>query len=269
MRSLSVLTAFSLVASVGSSEAQPGPPGLLQEIRIEQRLGEALPLSFVFRDPEDEAGSLGNRMSGRPALVAPVYYRCPMLCGEALRGLVGALKALPFDVGLDFDVFIMSFDPGEGPELAARKREEIVKLYGERGSSSGWHFLTGDEGSVRALTESLGFRYAYDSERDQFAHASVVVAVTPEGRISRYFFGIDYAPRDLRLGLVEASEGRIGGMVEALLLYCYHYDPLTGKYGVVVMNVLRVAGALTVALLGTFMLLGFRRDRRAAKLKRI
>jgi protein SCO1/2 len=270
MRSLPILIALVLASSVESSEAQPGPPGLLQEIRIDQRLDERLPLNLVFRDSEGEARPLGERMSGRPALVVPVYYECPMLCGEALRGLVGALKALPFEVGLDFDVFVVSFDPGEGPELAASERDEVLELYGKRGSASGWHFLTGDDSTVRGLTEAIGFQYVYDPESDLFAHASVVVVLTPDGRISRYFFGIDYAPRDLRLALVEASEGRIGGMVDALLLYCYHYDPRSGKYGVVILNVLRLAGAATVTLLGGFMLLGFRRDwRRASRAKRI
>lgn len=256
-----------VLGSVATAAAQSGPPALLQEIRVAQRLDQQIPPELSFRDAEGRRLSWKDLGSPRPALLVPVYYECPMLCTESLRGLVGALKALPFDVGLDFDVFVVSFDPREGPELARSKRAEMIKLYGERGAPSGWRFLIGDDVNVRKLTESIGFHYVYDPNSDLFAHASALVLLTPDGRISRYFFGIDYAPRDLRLGLVEASKGAVGSVVDELLLYCFQYDPLTGRYGVIIMNVLRVAGALTVALLGGFMLAAFRRDRRRTTLE--
>lgn len=252
---------LALLGVASTASAQNVPLGILDEVAIEQRLDERLPLEATFRDARGREIELGSVFGERPVLLAPVYYECPMLCQEVLRGLVRGLKGIPFDVGIELDVVAISFDAGETPELARSKREEILDLYGERGNTGGWHFLTGDEATIDRFTESIGFRYAYDEARDEFAHASAVVLATPDGRIARYFFGLDYAPRDLRLGVVEASNGTVGGAVEALLLYCYHYDPLTGAYGVVIMNVLRIAGLVTVLLLGGFILVSLRRDR--------
>lgn len=252
---------FLLVLASGAS-AQNLPLPILDDVSVEQQLDERLPLDATFVNARGREVELGSVFGERPVILAPVYYECPMLCQEVLRGLVRGLKGTPFDVGIEVDVVAISFDTGETPELARRKRREILELYGDRGNTGGWHFLTGGEESVRRFTDAIGFRYAYDEGRDEFAHASSVVLATPDGRIARYFFGLDFAPRDLRLGIVEASDGTIGGAVEALLLYCYHYDPLTGQYGVVVMNVLRLAGLATVVLLCGFILVSLRRDRR-------
>lgn len=259
------LLPFSTFVGAGakSAIAQEDTPSILQSIGVDQKLGNELPLHLPFRDSRGETTTLGTLFPPRPVLLVPVYYRCPMLCGETLHGLAGALKALPFAVGRELDVVVVSFDPNETPEQAASKRDEILEIYGERGAPAGWHFLTGSDESVRALNEAIGFRYARDTKRDLYAHAAVVVLATPEGRVSRYFFGIDYAPRDLRLGLLEASKGSIGSIVDELLLYCYHYDPSTGRYGVVILNVLRIAGVATTLLLGGFMILSFRHDWRS------
>jgi protein SCO1 len=265
MRWSASFTLFALGSIRAAAGAQTAPPSLIDEIGIDQRLDMPIPSDLEFRDADGRVLRFHELLFERPVLLVPVYYRCPMLCGEALRGLVGALKAIPLQVGRDFDVVIASFDPSETPALAAQKRAEILADYGDRGLSSGWHFLTGSEPSTKSLTKAIGFRYAYDPTSGQFAHASVVVVLTPEGKISRYFFGIDYAPRDLRLALVEASRGEIGGVVDQLILYCYHYDPATGRYGVVIMNVLRLGGIATVALIGGFMLWSFRQDRRSRR----
>lgn len=259
----SAAAALLTVSFAASASAQlSAPRGPINEIGVDQNLDALLPLDVVLTDSEGRSATLGSRFTERPALLVPVYYECPMLCGEALRGLVGALKGLNLDVGRDFDVFVVSFDPGEGPELASKKRAEILASYGDRGEASGWHFLTGSAEAVERLMRALGFHYVYDPGSGQFAHASIVVALTPAGRIARYFFGIDYPPRELRLSLVEASSGGIGTVVDQVLLYCYHYDPTTGRYGVVIMNVLRLGAGLTVALLLAFMLRGFLSDRR-------
>jgi protein SCO1/2 len=237
------------------------PPSLIDEIGIDQRLNVPIPSDLAFQDADGRALRFRDLLAGRPLLLVPVYYECPMLCGETLRGLVGALKAVPLEVGKDFDVVVASFDPSETPVNAAKKREEILGEYGKERPASGWHFLTGSEATTRSLTEAMGFRYAYDPKTGQFAHASVILVLTPDGTISRYFFGIDYPPRNLRLALVEASRGKIGSVVDQLILYCYHYDPETGRYGVVIMNVLRLAGVATVFLIGGFMFWSIRRER--------
>ena len=259
---LALVVASGIVATSSGVRAQNVPLGILDDVAVEQHLDQELPMDLTFVDETDEPIALGSVFGNRrPVLLVPVYYECPMLCQEVLRGLVRGLKGVPFDAGIEFDVVAISFDAGESAELAASKRDEVLKQYGERGTRDGFRFWTGSQESIDRFTEAIGFRYAYDADRDEFAHASAVVMATPDGRIARYFFGLDFAPRDLRLGIVEASDGTIGGAVEALLLYCYHYDPLTGKYGVVIMNVLRLAGLITVLLLGGFILLNVRRDR--------
>jgi len=230
-----------------SSMPQGGTPDVLRDVKIEQRLGAQVPLDLSFRD---EAGR-GVRLEeyfrrGKPVVLTLVYYECPMLCNQILNGLVGTLDAVSFTPGEEFEIVTVSFDPRETPELAARKKETYVKRYRREGAAGGWHFLTGDEAQVRRLAEAVGFGYVWDERSQQFAHSSAIMVATPEGRLSHYFYGIDYDPRALRLALVESSSSKVGSPVDQLVLYCYHYDPTTGKYGPVIMNIMRLAGILTV-----------------------
>lgn len=253
---------FPLRAQMLDSNA---PPPMLREVGIDQKLSTPLPLELFFQDETGQTIQLRQYFDNKPVILAFVYYECPMLCTQVLNGLVESLRTLSFDAGKQFDVITVSFDPGETPKLAAEKKANYLKQYERSGTAAGWHFLTGDSAAIRQLTSAVGFRYKYDASTDQFAHASGLMVITPEGKIARYFYGIEYPARDLRLALIEASENKIGSPVDQLLLYCFHYDPLTGKYGLVIMNVLRVAGVATVLLLGTFMLVMFRRDRRAQR----
>jgi len=229
----------------------PVPTGnsneVLKKVDIEQRLGNQIPLDLKFRDESGREVRLAEYFAkGKPVALTLVYYECPMLCNQVLNGAVGAFQGLSFTAGKEFEVVTVSFDPRERPELAAKKKETYLRRYKREGAEAGWHFLTGDKASIDALAESVGFRYVWDEPSQQFAHASAVMVATPQGRLSHYFYGIDYAPRDLRLALVEASEGKIGSPVDSLLLFCYHYDPAAGRFAPV-MGVLRVAGVLTVA----------------------
>jgi protein SCO1/2 len=235
---------------------------ILREIGIDQHLNEQIPLDLTFRDEAGQSVQLGRYFGKKPVILALVYYQCPMLCTLTLNGLVSALKAVSFDIGNQFNVVTVSFNPAETPSLAAAKRETYLKSYGRVGADAGWHFLTGDDANIKRLVDAVGFRYRYVPEQKQFAHAAGITLLTPSGKIARYFFGVEYAPRDLRLGLVEASQERIGSPVDELLLYCFHYDPATGKYGAVVMNIVRLGGAVTVLVLGGALLVMWRRDRR-------
>ncbi len=223
------------------------PPNL-RGVGFEQRLNEQIPLDAVFRDETGREVRLGEYFNrGRPVLLAPVYFDCPMLCIQVMTGITGTLKALPFTPGREFDVVLVSFDSRETPELAARNKERYLRRYGYPETADGWHFLTGDESSIRQVTDAIGFNFRWDPATEQFAHAAGIVIATPEGKISRYFYGIEYAPRDVRFGLIEAAEQRIGSPVDRLLvLYCYHYDPSTGRYGATVMNIMRIGGILTI-----------------------
>jgi protein SCO1/2 len=267
LRVVAACGVFLFFALAGSAGSQP-PTAVLDRIGIDQRLGAELPLELGFRDESGRAIRLGDLVKDKPVVLSLVYYECPMLCTEVLNGLLRSLRALSFDVGREFEVITVSFDPAETPELARAKKKEYLARYDRPGAASGWHFLTGEEESIRTLTRAVGFRYLYLPERDEFAHASGVMVLTPSGKVSRYFYGIDYATRDLRLGLVEASSHRIGSAVDQILLYCFHYDPTTGKYGVVILNVLRLAGLATVAALGSFIWVSHRRERRARLSKR-
>ncbi len=238
-------------------------PEILKEIGIDQRLNESLPLDIPFRDEAGRTVALRDFFGKRPVVLALVYYNCPMLCTQVLNGLVGALNVTSLEAGRDFDVLAVSFDTRETPAMAAAKKEAYLSRYKHPAAGAGWHFLTGDAASVEALTKAVGFRYRYDEKLEQFAHASGIVVVTPDGRLARYFYGIEYAPRDLRLGLVEASAGRIGTPVDQILLYCFHYDPASGKYGPVVVNIVRLAGLATVVLIGLGILAMSRRRARA------
>jgi protein SCO1 len=244
---------------------QPALPAALRDVVIEQKLNAQVPPDLVFRDESGRSIKLGEYFGSKPIILALVYYECPMLCTQVLNGLMGSLKVLSFDVGEQFLVLTVSFDPRETPDLAAGKKESYMGRYSRPGADAGWHFLTGPESSIEALTHAVGFRYRYDVEKGQFAHASGIMVLTPQGKISRYFYGIEYSPRDLRLGLVEASNNRIGSPVDQLLLFCYHYDPATGKYGAVVMNFVRLGGAATVLTLGSILILFFRRDARRSQ----
>ncbi|MCA1592693.1 MAG: SCO family protein [Acidobacteria bacterium] len=230
-----------------STMPQGGTPDVLKTVTIEQRLNEQIPLDLTFRDEAGHDVWLGEYFkTDKPVVLALVYYQCPMLCNEVLNSLTGTLQAMSFTPGREYEVLTVSFDSRETPQMAATKRSEYLKRLGRPGAEAGWHFLTGDRAAIDRLTEAVGFHYVWDERSKQFAHASAIMVATPRGKLSHYFYGIEYAPKDLRLALVEASSGRIGSPVDQLILYCYHYDPTTGKYGLVVMNVMRAAGVLTV-----------------------
>ena len=272
MRAVLVMCVALLLCLTLFDETVPAPaqnastlPGPLKGVGFDQRLNEQVPLDLLFRDEAGQTVRLGDYIgtaSPRPTILALVYYECPMLCTVVLNGLLGSLRALSFNVGEQFNIVTVSFDPTETPSLAAAKKKEYVKRYGRPGATAGWHFLTGEETAIEQLTQAIGFRYTYDPETEQYIHASGIVVLTPQGKIARYFYGIEYAPRDLRLGLVEASANKIGSPIDQVLLFCYHYDPITGKYGLLIMNVIRVAGFATVLSLGTLIVVMLQRDRR-------
>jgi protein SCO1 len=241
-------------------------PAALREVGLDQKLNEQLPLDTVFKDEQGNDVTLGRYFGpGRPVVLALVYYECPMLCTQVLNGLTGALQTISLDAGKDFDVIALSFDPRETPKLAKAKKIAYMGRYGRPGTEQGWHFLTGSQESITRVTDAVGFRYTFDEQIGQFAHGALVTVLTPEGRISRYLYGIDYGGRDVRLALVEASNGSIATPVDRALLYCYHWDPTTGRYGFVVMNLIRGAGILTLLGFGTFIVVSLRRERRAAR----
>jgi protein SCO1/2 len=243
------------------SNLKPALPGALQGVGIDQRLDQQVSLDLMFKDEAGRPVPLSTYFQrGKPVILALVYYRCPMLCTQILNGLASSLKAVSLDPGKDFEIVAVSFDPKDTPETAASKKQLYLRRYGRADSANGWHLLTGDEGNIRALTDAVGYHYKYDAATDQFAHASGIMVLTPEGRLSRYFYGVEYAPRDVRLGLVEASRNKIGSPVDQILLFCYHYDPATGKYGAVVMNLVRFAGASFTLVCGVFLFVFLRRD---------
>ena len=247
-----------MTTGIMSPPANVRPPGL-KNVGIEQHLNEQVPPELIFRDENGNQVRLADYFGKKPMILNLVYYQCPMLCGEVLSGLESALRVLKFDVGNQFDVVTVSFDPRETPAMATAKKAEFLKRYGRPGATQGWHFLTGPQQSIDALTKAAGFQYEYDPKSGQFAHTTAIMVLTPEGRIAQYYYGVEYAPKDLRLGLIQASQNKIGNIVDQVLLYCYHYDPATGKYGAVVMRILRLAGAATILTLGLFMLVMFRR----------
>jgi len=244
-----------------------GLPTALRDVRIEQKLNQQLPLDLVFRDESGQSVKLGQYFGQKPVVLAFVYYDCPMLCTQVLNGMVTSFRVLPFQVGKEFDVVTISFDPRETAALAADKKKLYIDYLPDRmeeSANTGWHFLTGDAASIERLTDAAGFRYRYDEATSQFAHASAIMIATPEGKLSRYFYGIDYAPRDVRLGLIESSQNKIGSPVDQLLLYCYHYDPATGKYGAAIMRVMRIGGVLTLlAIVAMLFLLKGRNQQHA------
>lgn len=226
-----------------------GLPQALQEIGIEQRLGEQLPLDAEFRDENGDAVKLGDYFGNkRPVVLALVYYECPMLCNQVLNGLTGSLKGISFDAGKDFDVVAVSFDARENdkPGLAENKKASYLQRYGRAGSETGWRFLTGTQESIDKLTRATGFKYKWDEQTNQFAHGSAVMVATPDGKLSRYLYGIDYSPKDLKFAMMDSAESKIGNPAEQLFLYCFHYDPSTGRYGLAVLKVVRLGGVLTM-----------------------
>lgn len=247
-----------LLASAGiltASWPQPTPTGtsieLPQNVGVDQKLDTLVPLDLKFRDETGREVLLRDYFDGKPVVLNLVYLQCPMLCNMAMDGLIRNMRGMTLSAGNEFRVLTVSFDPREGPELASEARKTALRRYAREGAEEGWHFLTGDEPSIRSLTEAVGFRYSWNEQRGQYAHPAVLMILTPEGRLSRYFAGVEYPARDLRLGLVEASEGRIGTASDHVMLMCFQYDPTTGKYGLVVMNLIRCAGMATLIVLVT------------------
>jgi len=245
---------------VMSPPANTRPPRL-ENVGVEQHLDAQVPPELIFRDDTGKPVKLGDYFGRKPLILNLVYYNCTMLCGEALAGLSSAMRLVKFDVGNEFEVVTISFDPRETAEMAAAKKKDYVGRYGRANAAAGWHFLTGQPESINALTKAVGFQYQYDEKTVQYAHATAIMVLTPQGHISRYFYGVDFPPKDLRMGLVEASQGKIGNAVDAVLLYCFHYNPETGKYGAMVANILRLAAAATILLLGGLLFILWRLDR--------
>ena len=266
---------LSLVAQVsapGDKQIGPAndrPPAILDKVNVTQNLNAQLPLGLDFVDETGKPVKLGEYFGKHPAILALVYYQCPMLCSEELNGLTSALRMVKLAPGKDFDVVVVSIDPTEGPDLAAAKKQSYVKRYGQPETAGGWHFLTGKQPAIDALTKTVGFGYIKipgpDGKLNQFAHASSIQIVTPEGKLAQYYMGVEYSPKDLRLGLVEASANKIGTPVDNILTYCYHYDPATNTHSLIVARVVQLGGAIMVFGLGGFMLVMFRRDARESK----
>jgi protein SCO1/2 len=278
MAILGVLTFVSSVSFVSDLRAQvtgaPAPgyrvePGMpastmpapLREIGFDQKLNQPVPLDTEFVDEGGRQVRLGDYFGSKPVVLAFVYYDCPMLCTQVLSAITSSLNLLSLDAGKDFEVVAVSFDPRETPAQAAARKTTALERYDRSGAADGWHFLTGTQTAIERLTNAAGFRYVWDEQTQQFAHPTGIIVLTPDGRLARYLFGIDYGPRDLRLALVEASEGTIGTAVDSLVLFCYHYDPMTGRYGLVIMRTLRIAGAATVIAIVAFIGIMIRRER--------
>ena len=279
MRAFASLTALLIVCAAAHANAQkmtgspsaagykqePGTPSqtlpkALREIGFDQNLDQHVPLDIPFTDDAGRSVRLADYFGKRPVVMLFAYYECPMLCTQVINGLAGALKVISLEPGKDFEVVVVSFDPRDTAAAAATKKVAFLERYG-RASGDGTHFLTGEQSAIQRLTKAAGFRYVWDDETKQFAHPSGIIVLTPDGRLARYLFGIEYGPRDLRFGIVEASDGKIGNPADALLLYCYHYDPMTGKYGFVIMRALRIAAVATLLALGAFIAVMIRRDR--------
>jgi len=246
-------------------DAQQGKPPMLQNIGIDQRLNQQLPLNLEFRDENGQPVKLSQYFGRKPVILTMVYYTCPMLCGEVLSGIASSLGVINFNVGREFDVISVSINPQDTPADAQKKKQLFLQRYRRPGASEGWHFLTGSQPAIDSLAKAVGFHYAYDAKSGQYAHSTAIMVVTPEGKLAQYFYGIEYSPKDLRLSLIEASKNKIGTPVDQVLLYCFHYDPSTGHYSAVVMNIVRLAGALTFVTLGLFMTILFRNEKRGAR----
>jgi protein SCO1/2 len=251
-------SAQSMTGGILGPSAAVKPPRLTN-VGIEQRLNQQIPLDLAFRDETGKAVHLGDYLGKKPVILSLVYYRCPMLCSELLVGLESALKVLKFDVGKEFDVVTVSFDPKDTPEAATAKKAAILNRYKRTGAEQGWHFLTGPSESIDVLTKAAGFQYQYDPKTDQFAHSTAIMILTPQGKIAQYYYGVEFPPKDLRLGLIQASENKIGTLADQVILYCYHYDPNTGKYSAIISRIIQLSGGITILGLGTVLLVLFRR----------
>jgi protein SCO1/2 len=264
---LRALTLALALVSAREAAAQQGLPAALRDVGFDQRLGQSVPLDIALRDEEGKPVKLGDYFGRRPVVLTLVYYECPMLCTLTLNELTSALAVLKFDPGREFEIVTVSFEPKETPALAAAKKAEYLKRYKRAGASASWHFLTADADQVKRLTEAVGFRYAWDEQTKQYAHPGGIMVLTPEGRLARYLYGVEYAPRDLRFALIDAAAGKIGSPADKVVLYCYQYDPSTGRYGAAIMRSVRVAGALTVLGLGAFVTVMLRRERALPKME--
>jgi protein SCO1/2 len=244
--------------------ATTGLPDMLRTVGIEQKLGEQLPMDAEFKDENGNSVQLSTYFNtGRPVILAFVYYECPMLCNQVLNGLTGSLKGMSFDVGKEFDVVAISFDARENdkPDLAKNKKASYLEHYNRPNTESGWHFLTGTQDAIDRATSAAGFNYKWDEKSNQFAHAAGVMIVTPEGKLSRYFYGIDYSPKDIKFGIMESAAGKVGDPADKLLLYCFHYDPASGKYGLAILRVIRLFAVLTLLGMGTMIFVFWRRNK--------
>ena len=272
--SLCVLTFAFCISGSAFAQQQPGMPGSMghqtgivasnvppqfKAVTFAQRLNTQLPLDTMFKDEAGRDVRLGDYFGTRPVVLSFVYYQCPMLCSQVMNGISSALKVIPFVPGKDFDVVLVSFDPRDTPEAANAKKRAHMAHWSVQETAEGWHFLTGSEEAIRTVTASAGFTYQWDEKTGQFAHVSGVLTTTPDGRLSRYFYGVEFSPKDLRLAIADSGQGKVGSAVEELLLYCFQYDPTTGKYGLMIMNLVRLGGVVTVALMAGFVLLMRRR----------
>ncbi|HEV2296263.1 MAG TPA: SCO family protein [Tepidisphaeraceae bacterium] len=244
---------------------QPAAASMMTRVGIDQNLNAQLPLDLEFRDESGKTVRLGQYFGEKPVVLAFVYYGCPSLCTMVLNGMNQSFRTLSFDIGKEYDVVTVSFDHTETPQLAAEKKATYLRQYGRAGGEQGWHFLTGDEANIQKLTKAAGFRFVWDDATKQFAHGSAIMVTTPDGRLSRYFYGLEYAPKDLRLGLIEASQNRIGGMTDQVLLLCYQYNPMTGKYGFAIMRSLQAGGIATLLALVSYITMKLVRERRDAR----
>ena len=276
MLSIAKIRKFAAAILLGSTatllaqappKLQPGEdvpnktPSILEQVGIDQHLNSQVPLDLVFNDENGEPVKLGQYFGSKPVILSFVYYQCPMLCSQVLAGLSGALNGIVrFNVGRDFDVVTVSFDPKDTPQMASENKTSYLRRYRRAGAAQGWHFLTGRQDQIQALAKAVGFRYVWDPEIKQFAHTAGIMLLTPDGRVAQYYYGIEYPPRDIQLGLIEASKGKIGNVVDQVIFYCYHYDPTKGRYGLVIFNVLRLGALATVLVLGGFVLIMFKRD---------
>jgi protein SCO1/2 len=259
------LSLVALAAAPGGARADEPPGTTLSRVGFDQNLDAQLPLQLAFRDEAGRSVTLGDYFGAKPVILALVYYRCPMLCGEELKGLARSLKPLSMTAGDQFDVVVVSIDPTDTPELAAAKKEKILDFYGRPETAKGWHFLTGAEPEIAAVAKTVGFRYTYNAQSEQYVHAAGIVIATPGGKLARYFYGIDFPPKDVQFGLIESSKGKIGSPIARLLLFCYHYDPTTGKYTLAIVNILRFIGTATALGLAAYVVAMIRRDRRPGR----
>jgi protein SCO1/2 len=259
---MTVLLACALLFVTSVSRAQTTQPSILNDVGIDQKLDAQVPADLTFKDENGATVQLSQYYGKRPIVLTLVYYKCPMLCTMVLNDLDRVLGAMQMNVGEQFDIVTVSFDPTETPELAAKKKHQYVRTYGRPHAEEGWHFLTGDQENISKLTQAVGFRYAWDDKWKQYAHASGIMLLTPDGKVSKYFYGVEYSARDLRLAVAEAGQGKISTPTETILLYCFHYDPATGKYSLIVTRFVQIGAILTMGAIGTFWLMMWRSGRK-------